>query len=107
MCIEVTTLVLTFFNTCFSDVCRCVGYALKRRHRAESDEFRHHWLDWADDKYSPQLISDIKAVINVLVIFSPLVMFWALFEQQVNVKKYIYDNYAMATHPIISNGEPV
>jgi len=66
----------------FGDVCRCIFYALKRKMRAPGDQWRRHWLDWADDRYSPQLINDIKAVLNVFTIFIPLPMFWALFEQQ-------------------------
>jgi len=66
----------------FGDVCRCIFHALRRRSKLKSEDSRAHWLDYADDKYPRQLISDIKAVLNVLTIFLPLIMFWALFEQQ-------------------------
>lgn len=41
------------------------------------------WLNYADDEYSQQQISDIRAVLNVLYLFIPVPLFWALFDQQV------------------------
>ena len=43
---------------------------------------REHWLDYADDKYSPKMIEDVKATMRVLKLFLPLPIFWALFDQQ-------------------------
>lgn len=43
---------------------------------------REHWLDYAESKYGTQLINDIKSVLRVLVLFLPLPVFWALFDQQ-------------------------
>lgn len=43
---------------------------------------REHWLDYAEAKYGQQLINDIKSVFRVLVLFLPLPVFWALFDQQ-------------------------
>lgn len=43
---------------------------------------REHWLDYAEAKYGQQLINDIKSVLRVLVLFLPLPVFWALFDQQ-------------------------
>ncbi|KOB77657.1 Yin, partial [Operophtera brumata] len=43
---------------------------------------REHWLDNADDKYDRGLIEDIKSLLRVLVLFIPLPVFWALFDQQ-------------------------
>ena len=40
-----------------------------------------HWLDLAKDKYDDQLVEDVKMVLRVLVIFIPLPVFWALFDQ--------------------------
>ncbi|XP_034550655.1 solute carrier family 15 member 2 [Notolabrus celidotus] len=65
------------------EVCNCIGFALKKRSgRAKHDPPRKHWLDWAEDKYSKRLIQEIKMVLRVLVLFIPLPMFWALFDQQ-------------------------
>jgi dipeptide/tripeptide permease len=40
-------------------------------------------LDYADDKYSKEEISGIKSTLKVLLIFVPVPVFWALFDQQV------------------------
>lgn len=43
---------------------------------------RKYWLDYADDKYDKSLINDIKAALQVMVLFIPIPIFWALFDQQ-------------------------
>ncbi|XP_013883956.1 solute carrier family 15 member 2 [Austrofundulus limnaeus] len=64
-------------------VCNCIGFAIKNRWKSsKSDPKRKHWLDWAEDKYSKRLIQEIKMVLRVLVLYIPLPMFWALFDQQ-------------------------
>ncbi|KAG5851617.1 hypothetical protein ANANG_G00053550 [Anguilla anguilla] len=64
-------------------VCQCIGYAIKNRWRnRKKSHKRAHWLDWADDKYSKRLIHEIQMVLRVLVLYIPLPMFWALFDQQ-------------------------
>ncbi|XP_037546881.1 solute carrier family 15 member 2-like [Nematolebias whitei] len=64
-------------------VCNYIGFALKNRwNSSKSDPKREHWLDWAEDKYSKRLIQEIKIVLRVLVLYIPLPMFWALFDQQ-------------------------
>ena len=69
-----------------SDAFQCVTHAVRRKwqHR-KSGETRAHWLDWADDRCTPKLIADLKAVLGVLLVFTPLVLFWALYEQQVKL----------------------
>ncbi|KAI1885242.1 hypothetical protein AGOR_G00218150 [Albula goreensis] len=65
------------------DVCKCIGFAIKNRWRSSKyDPKREHWLDWAEEKYSKRLIHEIKMVLRVLVLYIPLPMFWALFDQQ-------------------------
>ncbi|XP_019409847.1 PREDICTED: solute carrier family 15 member 2 isoform X1 [Crocodylus porosus] len=65
-------------------VCQCVGFAIKNRvkNRSRLIPKREHWLDWASEKYSKQLIKEVKMVTRVLFLFIPLPMFWALFDQQ-------------------------
>ncbi|KPI91940.1 Peptide transporter family 1 [Papilio xuthus] len=62
------------------NVSACVGYALVKSNK--SKEKREHWLDHADDKYDSSLIEDVKGLLRVLVLFIPLPIFWALFDQQ-------------------------
>uniref|UniRef100_A0A3Q0R2D2 Solute carrier family 15 member 2 n=1 Tax=Amphilophus citrinellus TaxID=61819 RepID=A0A3Q0R2D2_AMPCI len=65
------------------EVCSCIVFAIKNRwNRSKNDPSRKHWLDWAEEKYSMRLIQEIKMVIRVLVLYIPLPMFWALFDQQ-------------------------
>ena len=47
------------------------------------DSKKEHWLDYASDKYDNVLIADTKAVLQVLLLFVPLPVFWALYDQQV------------------------
>lgn len=66
------------------EVCKCIGFAIKNRLKNRSHHIpkRDHWLDWASEKYSKQLIGEVKMVTRVLFLFIPLPMFWALFDQQ-------------------------
>uniref|UniRef100_A0AAY5KHB3 Solute carrier family 15 member 2 n=1 Tax=Esox lucius TaxID=8010 RepID=A0AAY5KHB3_ESOLU len=74
-----------------SDVCKCIGLAIKNRWRSsEFDSKKKHWLDWAEEKYPRRLIHEIKMVLRVLVLYIPLPMFWALFDQQVMTKHTRY-----------------
>lgn len=47
-----------------------------------SGEKKDHWLDHADDRFGEKLRMDIKAVLRVLLLFVPLPIFWALYDQQ-------------------------
>jgi hypothetical protein len=41
-----------------------------------------HWLDYARDRYGDQLVEDVKVLLRILVLYMPLPVFWALFDQQ-------------------------
>lgn len=45
-------------------------------------EKKEHWLDHADDEYDQSLIRDIKAALQVMKLFIPIPIFWALYDQQ-------------------------
>lgn len=40
-----------------------------------------HWLDYAVDKYGEKLVIETKIVLNILTMFIPLPLFWALYTQ--------------------------
>lgn len=61
-------------------VSKTIGNAIATKWR--SKEKRDHWLDYADQKYDKGLIEDVKVLIRVLVLYLPLPVFWALFDQQ-------------------------
>jgi len=55
-----------------------IGRALKKKVDGEHAE---HWMDLAKDKYEPQLVEDVKCVLRVLLLYLPLPVWWALFDQ--------------------------
>ena len=57
-----------------------IGYAFQRK-MTTSDQ-PDHWLDLAKDKYSNQLVEDVKILLKVLVIFIPLPMYFTLLDQK-------------------------
>lgn len=66
-------------------MCKPFQHALGKKISKKTTSNKEHWLDHADDKYDPQLIADIKATLKVLFLYIPLPVFWALFDQQVNL----------------------
>ncbi|XP_077199960.1 solute carrier family 15 member 1 isoform X2 [Paroedura picta] len=65
-------------------VSKCIAFAIKNRFKYRSKQYpkREHWMDWAREKYSKRIITEIKMVLRVLFLYIPLPMFWALFDQQ-------------------------
>lgn len=43
---------------------------------------RDHWLDYAEPIHGRRLVKDTKILLGVIVIFIPVPLFWALFDQQ-------------------------
>ncbi|XP_066154994.1 peptide transporter family 1-like isoform X2 [Euwallacea fornicatus] len=62
----------------FVNVVSCIWYAVTHRKSGPVD----HWLDRSESKYGIKLVSDIKALLKVLVIYIPIPIFWALYDQQ-------------------------
>lgn len=48
----------------------------------KSTSTKEHWLYYSEDKYGTKLVEDIKATLKVLVLYTPLPIFWALYDQQ-------------------------
>lgn len=69
----------------FAKVCGCIFYSLKQslvqRHNKDQRAYSH-WLNLALDKYDPVFVEEVKSLLRVLVMFLPLPLFWALFDQQ-------------------------
>ncbi|GAB0094456.1 peptide transporter family 1 [Sergentomyia squamirostris] len=63
-------------------VSSCIGNAISVRRKERKTNPREHWLDYAEEKHGKQLITEIKTLFNVLVLYIPLPVFWALFDQQ-------------------------
>lgn len=62
-------------------VVSCISRAIKNKYSKTSPP-RGNWLDYAEDKYDHQFISDVRATLRVMYLFLPLPFFWALFDQQ-------------------------
>lgn len=63
------------------NVSKCVSHAIYRKITSKSVK-KQYWLDYADDKYDKSLINDIKSALQVMILFIPIPIFWALFDQQ-------------------------
>uniref|UniRef100_A0AAG5DKY4 Oligopeptide transporter 1 n=1 Tax=Anopheles atroparvus TaxID=41427 RepID=A0AAG5DKY4_ANOAO len=63
-------------------VFKCIGNALSVRAKERTISPREHWLDYAESKYGKGIVSDIKSLLKILVLYIPLPVFWALFDQQ-------------------------
>uniref|UniRef100_A0A182IZF0 F-box domain-containing protein n=1 Tax=Anopheles atroparvus TaxID=41427 RepID=A0A182IZF0_ANOAO len=63
-------------------VFKCIGNALSVRTKERTISPRSHWLDYAEPKYGKNIVSDIKSLLKILVLYIPLPVYWALFEQQ-------------------------
>ncbi|KAL0280095.1 UNVERIFIED_CONTAM: hypothetical protein PYX00_001486 [Menopon gallinae] len=59
-------------------VVRCVWHASRK----STTEKLEHWLYKAEDKFDRKFIEDVIATFRVLVLYIPLPIFWALFDQQ-------------------------
>ncbi|KAI5710969.1 hypothetical protein M8J75_012936 [Diaphorina citri] len=60
---------------------KCMFYSLSKKLSSSPYQKKAHWLDYAEDEYSPRLISDMKTVLAILFVFIPLPLFWSLFDQ--------------------------
>nr|XP_018918134.1 PREDICTED: peptide transporter family 1-like [Bemisia tabaci] len=66
-----------------ADSFKCILCALWRKMspRRGLDE-PAHWLEYAKDKFHPQLLKDVREVLGVLPMYLPVPLFFALFDQQ-------------------------
>jgi dipeptide/tripeptide permease len=67
----------------FLKVCCCICCGIKNFvTRDRKLERKSHWLDYAEEKYNQQLIKDTKKVLQILIVFSPFPIYWAVYMQQ-------------------------
>lgn len=43
---------------------------------------KQHWLDYSEEKYGRTLVWETRVILNVIVLYLPITLFWALFYQQ-------------------------
>lgn len=57
-------------------------HAISRKIKEKKTNPKDHWLDYAVEKHGQQLVNEVKVLLNVLVLYIPLPVFWSLFDQQ-------------------------
>ncbi|KAF5306063.1 hypothetical protein FQA39_LY09041 [Lamprigera yunnana] len=62
-------------------VSKCIANAISTKIKSKGVK-KENWLDYAEEKHGAKLVSEVKSVIKVLVLYIPLPVFWALFDQQ-------------------------
>ncbi|XP_049546778.1 peptide transporter family 1-like isoform X1 [Anopheles darlingi] len=66
----------------FVKVSKCIWTAIRTRSREKSINPREHWLDYSEKRWGRQLVDETRILLNVLKLYIPLPVFWALFDQQ-------------------------
>ncbi|XP_033728078.1 LOW QUALITY PROTEIN: solute carrier family 15 member 2-like [Pecten maximus] len=61
--------------------CIKAGIVGKVKNRGTSVKMQH-WLDYAEEKFEPDFVEEVKTLLKVLTLFIPLPLFWALSDQQ-------------------------
>lgn len=56
--------------------------AIKEKLLQRKTNPRDHWLDYAEEKYGLKLVMETKMVLNALLMFVPIPVFWTLHMQQ-------------------------
>lgn len=56
--------------------------AIATKRRKGRDDVREHFLDYSTEEYGIQLVNETKSLFNILLLFSPLPIFWTLYMQQ-------------------------
>ncbi|CRK92335.1 CLUMA_CG005856, isoform A [Clunio marinus] len=62
-------------------VTKCIFNAISEKSK-QSQKQLSHWLDYAEPAYGKEMVNDVKSVLKILLLFVPLPLFWALFDQQ-------------------------
>lgn len=63
-------------------VSKCVWSGFRGKMKNGKTDPKPHWLDHAVDNYGQQLVDETKILLNVLLLYIPLPIFWTLFDQQ-------------------------
>ncbi|KFB35383.1 AGAP010383-PA-like protein [Anopheles sinensis] len=66
----------------FVKVSKCIWTAIRTRSKEKSINPREHWLDYSEKRWGRQLVDETRILLNVLRLYIPLPVFWALFDQQ-------------------------
>ena len=56
-----------------------IGHGIGQNARGEWGD--SHWMDVSKKEYGHELVEDVKSLLGVLVLFIPVPIWWALFDQ--------------------------
>jgi dipeptide/tripeptide permease len=56
--------------------------AITEKIRRRKTDLKNHWLDYAEEKHGVKLVTETKTVMNILVLYLPLPIYWAVYSQQ-------------------------
>jgi hypothetical protein len=56
--------------------------AITEKIRRRKTDHKDHWLDYAEEKHGVKLVTETKTVMNILVLYLPLPVYWAVYMQQ-------------------------
>ncbi|XP_070494678.1 peptide transporter family 1-like [Chironomus tepperi] len=74
--------ILPIQGNMFVKILKCIGNAVSTSKKEKATNPRNHWLEYAEPKFGKKLVMETKILLNVLVLYIPLPIFWALFDQQ-------------------------
>lgn len=57
---------------------------------------KSHWLDHSESKYGHEFVQDCKKVMDIILLFTPQIIFWALVQQQSS--RWIFQAKKMDRH---------
>lgn len=52
--------------------------AVVNKFKTQKTNPQPHWLDYAEEKHGKSLVADTKAVVNILVLYIPLPIYWSV-----------------------------
>ncbi|KAL7030445.1 hypothetical protein ACKWTF_006659 [Chironomus riparius] len=81
-CIGVSSKLFMDYFECNSKCLNCFQEAISTKKKEKDTNPREHWLEYAEPRFGKKLVMETKILLNVLVLYIPLPIFWALFDQQ-------------------------
>lgn len=77
-CVWVTRIALKWF----SSLIEFPQDGLSEKFKNSKSVTKPHWLDYAEPKHGRKLVEETKTVLNVLVLYLPLPIYWAVYQLQ-------------------------
>ncbi|ESO04892.1 hypothetical protein HELRODRAFT_111363 [Helobdella robusta] len=63
-----------------TNVVKCIGNRIKFKMSGQKTS-KEHWLDYAGPEYHNSFLADVKQILKIFLLFIPVPVFWALFDQ--------------------------